>query len=298
MRLCIDYRQLNKVTLKNKYPLPRIDGLFDQLKVATVFSKIDLRFGYYQLRVKERDVPKTAFRTRYGHYEFLVMPFGLTNAPAIFMDLMNCIIRLYLDKFVVKLLRNIAEVRSFLGLAEYYRWFVNGFSMIATLMTRLLQKDVKFEWMENCQQSFERLKALLTEASVLMQPELGKEFMIYSDASLNGLGCVLIGCSVRAEDLKTPFANVVTDALSRKLLFALRALNTQLTISNNGLILVELKAKLTFLQEIQEAQKGNEKLQAKRNQCESEIESDFRISTDGCLMFKDRFCVPKDNELI
>jgi len=101
LRLCIDYRQLNKVTVKNIYPLPRIDDLFDQLKGAKVFSKIDLRSGYYQMRIKGQDVLKTAFRTRYGHFEFLVLPFGFTNAPTLFMDLMNRVFQPYLDKFVV-----------------------------------------------------------------------------------------------------------------------------------------------------------------------------------------------------
>jgi hypothetical protein len=101
MRLCIDYRELNRVMMKNKYPLPRIDDLFDQLKGASVFSKIDLLSGYHQLRVRKENIPKTAIRTRYGHYEFLVMSFKLTNAPLVFMDLMNRVFHEYLDSFVV-----------------------------------------------------------------------------------------------------------------------------------------------------------------------------------------------------
>ncbi|GKC83729.1 putative reverse transcriptase domain-containing protein [Tanacetum coccineum] len=100
-QMCIDYRELNKLTVKNRYPLSRIDDLFDQLQGSSVYLKIDLRSGYHQLKVCDEDIPKTAFRTRYGRYEFLVMPFGLTNAPAVFMDLMNRVCKPYLDKFVI-----------------------------------------------------------------------------------------------------------------------------------------------------------------------------------------------------
>ncbi|KAL4318940.1 hypothetical protein GQ457_18G015780 [Hibiscus cannabinus] len=248
LRMCIDYRQLNKMTVKNKYPVPRIDDLFDQLRGTTVFSKIDLRSGYYQLKVREQDVLKTAFRTRYGHYEFLVMPFGLTNAPVAFMDLMNRVFHEYLDQFVVVFIDEILvysrteedhdrhlrlvlqtllenqlyaklskcefwirevvflghvvsskgirvdpkKIRSFLRLAGYYRRFVSGFSKVAAPLTKLLQKGVKYEWSDARQQAFEKLKEALINAPVLTQPVSGKEFVVYSDASYAGLGCVLM----------------------------------------------------------------------------------------------------------
>ena len=101
LRMCVEYHQLNDVTIKNKYPLPRIDDLFDQLSGANVFSKIDLRTGYHQLNIKKEDIPKTAFTTYYGLYEYMVMSFGLTNAPAFFMHMMNKVFMEFLDKFVV-----------------------------------------------------------------------------------------------------------------------------------------------------------------------------------------------------
>ena len=107
LRLCIDYRQLNKMTIKNRYPLPRIDDLFDQLCGSTVFSNIDLRSRYHQVQIKDEYIFKTTFRTRYGHYEFVVMPFGITNAPVVFMCLMNNVMHKYLDKFVVIFIDNI-----------------------------------------------------------------------------------------------------------------------------------------------------------------------------------------------
>ncbi|KAA3481445.1 Transposon Ty3-I Gag-Pol polyprotein [Gossypium australe] len=214
-----NYENLNKVTIKKKYPLPRIDDLFDQLRRATVFSKIDLR-------VKESDVLKTDFRTRYEHYEFLVMPLRLTNAPAVFMVMMNRIFRPYLDRFVVVFIDDIliyscnetqyAEHLKILN-AKFSKcefWlreagFLGHIVLAAGILvdpsksllfwSRSLRemclksiKDVRFEWLEKCQQSFEQLKVLLTEAPVLVQPELGKDFIVNSDASLNGLGCVLM----------------------------------------------------------------------------------------------------------
>ncbi|GJX87971.1 putative reverse transcriptase domain-containing protein [Tanacetum coccineum] len=160
-RMCIDYRELNKLTVKNRYPLPRIDDLFDQLQGSSVYSKIDLRSGYHQLRVREEDIPKTAFRTRYGHYEFQVMPFGLTNAPAVFMDLMN-------------------------------RRFIEGFSKIAKPMTKLTQKKVKFVWGDKQEATFQLLKQKLCSALILALPEGSKDFIAYCDTSKKGLGVMLM----------------------------------------------------------------------------------------------------------
>ncbi|KAJ3680971.1 hypothetical protein LUZ60_015460 [Juncus effusus] len=206
LRLCVDYREINKVTVKNRYPLPRIDDLFDQLRGATVFSKINLRTGYHQLRVRTGDVDKTAFHSRYGHYEFLVMPFGLTNAPSAFMDLMNRVLRPYLDTFdglkvdpeKVKAIvdwqwpKTVTEIRSFLSLAGYYHKFVEGFSRLALPLTQLTQKGVKFEWTDERECSFQELKGRLVSAPILTLPTEGLEFEVYCDASRQGLGSVLM----------------------------------------------------------------------------------------------------------
>ncbi|GJS69081.1 putative reverse transcriptase domain-containing protein [Tanacetum coccineum] len=262
-RMCIDYRELNKLTVKNRYPLLRIDDLFDQLQGSSIYSRIDLRSGYHQLRVREQDIPKTAFQTRYGHYEFQVMPFGLTNAPAVFMDLMNRVCKPYLDKFIIVFIDDIliyskdkkeheehlkailellkkeklyakfskcefwipkvqflghvidsrgihvdpakiesikdwaspktpTEIRQFLGLAGYYRRFIEGFSKIAKSMTKLTQKGVKFDWGEKEENAFQLIKQKLCSAPILALPEGIKDFVVYCHASHKGLGIVLI----------------------------------------------------------------------------------------------------------
>jgi hypothetical protein len=141
MRTCIDYCELNKVTVKNKYPLPRINDLFDQLKGASVFSKIDLLSGYHQLRVREEDIPKTAIRTRYGHYEFLVMPFRLTNAPSVFMDLTNWVFHEYLDSFVVVFIDDILVYST-----NHLEYMVH----LKTVMEKLREKKL-FAKLKKCE---------------------------------------------------------------------------------------------------------------------------------------------------
>ncbi|GKA94113.1 putative reverse transcriptase domain-containing protein [Tanacetum coccineum] len=261
--MCIDYHELNKLTVKNRYPLPRINDLFEQPQGSRVYSKIDLRSGYHQLRVREEDILKTAFRTRYGYYEFQVMPFGLTNAPVVFMDLMNQVCKPYLDRFMIVFIDDIliysksrkeheghlklilkllkeeelyakflkcefwlskvqflghvidsegihvdpakiesikdwaspktpTEIRQFLGLASYYRRFIEGFSKIARPMTKLTQKSMKFDWGEKVEAAFQLLKQKLCSAPILALPEGSENFMVYCDASHKGLGAVLM----------------------------------------------------------------------------------------------------------
>ena len=263
MRMCVDYRSLNAVTIKNKYPLPRIDDLLDQLRKVKYFSKIDLRSGYHQMKIKPEDVAKTAFVTRYGQYEFMVVSFGLTNAPAYFMNMMNKVFMEELDKFVVVFIdhiliysetaeehelhlrvvleklrqnqlyakfekcefwlervaflghvltadgvavdpakieavsewkqpQNATDIRSFLGLAGYYRRFIENFSKIAKPMTELLQKNAPFVWNEAREKSFQELKRRLTTTPILALPDIHHNFVVYWDASKQGLGCVLM----------------------------------------------------------------------------------------------------------
>jgi hypothetical protein len=263
LRLCIDYRQLDKVTIKNKYPLPKIDDMFDQLRGASIFSKIDLRSGYHQIRIKGEDIHKTAFRTRYGHCEFVVVPFGLTNAPATFMCLMNNVLSKFLDKFVLVFIddiliysknreeheehlrlvlqvlrehqlyakfrkcdffqkqihylghviyeegvavdpdkirsimewptpKDVSDIRSFMGLAGYYRIFIKGFSKIGCPITTLQKKEAKFTWTQECEERFQSLKHLLTHAPVLKIVDPENDFLVCTNACKEGLGGVLM----------------------------------------------------------------------------------------------------------
>ncbi|KAH0784257.1 hypothetical protein KY290_003855 [Solanum tuberosum] len=206
LRICIDYRQLYKVTIKNKYPLPRIEDLLDQLQGVNCFSKIDLRSGYHQLRVRGVDILKMAFRTRYSHYEFLVMAFGLTNAPAAFMDLMNRVFRHYLDMFVIVFIDDILiysrsegehmdHLRIVLQVLKDHQLYAKfskcefWLRSVAFLVHIVSSKGIESE---ACEKSFHELKDTLTSAPVLTLPEGTDGFVVYYDALRVGLGCVLL----------------------------------------------------------------------------------------------------------
>ncbi|GJV74971.1 putative reverse transcriptase domain-containing protein [Tanacetum coccineum] len=205
-RMCIDYQELNKLTVKNRYPLPRIDDLFDQLQGSSIYSKIDLRSGYHQLRVREQDIPKMAFRTRYGHYEFQVMPFGLTNASAVFMDLMNRVCKPYLDKFVIVFIDDILiyskdkkeheehlkAILELLKKEKLYAKFSKCEFWIPKVQFLIDSRGIyvdpaKIESIKDW-----LIKQKLCSAPILALPEGSKDFVVYYDASHKGLGTVLM----------------------------------------------------------------------------------------------------------
>ncbi|WVZ97679.1 hypothetical protein U9M48_043193 [Paspalum notatum var. saurae] len=368
-RLCVDYRSLNAITVKNKYPLPHIDILFDQLGGATVFSKIDLRFGYHQIKVREEDIPKTAFSTRYGLYEYLVMSFGLTNAPAFFMYLMNSVFMNELDKFVVVFIddilvysknekeheehlrvvlsrlrehklyakfskcafwlkevafldhifsakgvavdpskvkdvlnwkqpQTVTEIRSFLGLAGYYRRFIKDFSKISKPMTALTQKNAKFAWSPKCEEAFGTLKKLLTSAPVLAQPDITKPFDVYCDASSSGLGCVLMQegriIAYASNQLRKHETVVRAHPTVRVLCCEIGEIEMPTVLEAE---LYNLVLEPTIKDQIIIAQKQDKGMAHIRDEINDKKKACFKLDEEGVLWFKNRLVVPKDMEL-
>ncbi|XP_059650799.1 uncharacterized protein LOC132296634 [Cornus florida] len=354
MRLCIDYRKLNHATIKNKYPLLRIYNLFDQLRGAIYFSKIDLRSDYYQLQVQDEAIPKTAFCTWYGHYEFIVMPFGLTNGPAAFMDMMHRVFHRYLYQFVVvfvddilvysrsqedqeihlrivlQMLRehhlytkyskfdpskievvlnwecpkNVYEIRRFLGLAGYYRRFVRDFSRLATPMTRMTRKGIRFDWTKACESSFQELKTRLTTAP-------GGKVVAYGSRQLK-----IHEFNYPTYDLELAAmyhsgkANVVADALSRKshgvlaglairkgkMLEDLAEMGLQYCDDSVGCetaFLFSLVVQPTRVTRVIEVQRQNSDLAAIHQLISGgDTIKDWTLHTDGGLQFKGLLVVP------
>nr|GFC10293.1 retrotransposon protein, putative, Ty3-gypsy subclass [Tanacetum cinerariifolium] len=214
-RMCIDYRELNKLTVKSRYSLPRIDDLFNQLQGSSVYSKNDLRTGYHQLRIREEDIPITAFRTRYGkeHEEHLKTILELLKREQLYAKFSKCDFWLesvqflrhvinsegvHVDPAKIAAIKNWAtpttptEVRQFLGLAGYYQRFIEGFSLISKPLTKLTQKNKKFEWETEVEEAFQKLKQKLCCVPILALPKGSDDFVVYCDASLRGFGAILM----------------------------------------------------------------------------------------------------------
>ena len=321
LRMCVDYRALNKITIKNRYPLPRIDDLFDTLRGAKIFSSLDLAQGYHQLRVSEEDVPKTAFRTPFGHYQFRVLSFGLTNAPATFQQAMNDVFRSFLGKFVLVYLddilifskdeiehqhhlrlvleilrkqkfyakpskctferpeleylghlvgqdgikvdprkvkavedwevpKDVGQIRSFLGLANYFRRFLCGYSTMVAPLTALTRKTHPWVWTSECQKAFENVKRTLTNAPVLVLPDFALPFEVICDASIVGVGSILLqeGKPVAFESRKLSPAEVRYTTGEQELLAVVHALKTwRCYLEGSQFVVVTDHCPLTFL---------------------------------------------------
>ncbi|GJU79662.1 putative reverse transcriptase domain-containing protein [Tanacetum coccineum] len=270
---------------------------------ACCFSKIDLRSRYHQLRVREEDIPKTVFRTRYGHFEFTVMPFGLTNAPAIFMDLMNRFLGhvvnrdgIHVDPSKVESVKNwktpesSTEIRSFLGLAGYYRRFIENFSKIAKPLTLLTQKNKTYVWGDKQDEAFQILKEKLCNAPVLALPDGPDDFVVYCDASKQGFGCVLMQrgkvIAYASRQLKKHEKNYTThdlelDALSRKERLKPRRVRAMSITIHSGL-------KTKILEAQSEASKD---LKAPTEWLRG-LERHFEQRDDGEIYFFDRIWIP------
>ncbi|TYK22952.1 reverse transcriptase [Cucumis melo var. makuwa] len=293
LRLCIDYRQLNKVTIRNKYPLPHIDDLFDQLRGATLFSKIDLRSGYHQLKVRESDIAKTTFKTRYGHYEFRVMPFGLTNAPAIFMDLMNRIFHQYLDQFVIVfiddilvysvdresheehlriVLQTLRDKQLYAKFSKCEFWLEQVVFLGHVVSAKGVSVDPqKVEVIVNWERptSVTEVRSFLGLAGYYRR--FIKDYVIYCDASRLELGK----------------ANVVADTLSRKSRLPKSAL-----CGIRVVLLNELR-----VTEIVRRQSEDSNLQKKLEKSKKGLEVEFELRTDGAIVKQGRLCVRNISEL-
>nr|GEY39440.1 hypothetical protein [Tanacetum cinerariifolium] len=270
-QMCIDYYELNKLTVKNRYPLSRIEDLFDQLQGSRVYSKINLRYGYHQLRVHEEDIPKIVIRTRYDHYEFQVMPFGMTNASAVFMDLMNQVCKPYLDKFIIFFIDDIliyskskeehAEhlklILELLKKEELYAKFLKCDFWLS-------RKNVNFNWSEKVEAAFQLLKQKLCSVWILALPEGSENFVVYCDASRKGLGVVLMQrekvIAYASRQLKIHENNYTTHDLElRVVVFALKSAQVEaikMRILELNICVAEVgDAQLTYLEIVHETTK-------------------------------------------